>query len=56
MTYEHVTALPFLLDSTHLSPEEIAERDANPTLWASKRYGQPEHIFQAAGECALHDP
>ena len=50
MAYKHVATLPFLLDSAHLTPEEKTERDANPGRWASKRYGQPEHIFRAAGE------
>ncbi|KAF2621122.1 hypothetical protein BU25DRAFT_483985 [Macroventuria anomochaeta] len=50
MTYNHVATLPFLLDATHLTPEEVAERDANPALWAARRYGQPEHIFKAAAE------
>ncbi|KAF2997636.1 hypothetical protein E8E13_004818 [Curvularia kusanoi] len=48
MTYEHVTSLPFLLDSSHLTPEEVAERDKNPALFAARRYGQPEHIFRTA--------
>ena len=53
MSYEHIAILPFLLDSSHLTPEEVTERDANPTLWAARRYGQPEHIFRAAGRYAF---
>lgn len=49
MTYEHVTMIPFMLDASHLTQEEAAERAANPSLWAARRYGMPEHIFQAAG-------
>ena len=49
MPYDHVTSLPFLLDSSYLTPEEIAEREANPALFAARRYGQPEHIFRTAG-------
>ncbi len=54
MKYEHVTNLPFLLDSSYLTSEEIAERDANPALFASKRYGQPEHLFRTAGKHSRH--
>lgn len=50
MTFDHVTCLPFLLDSSYLTPEEIAEREANPALFAARRYGQPEHIFRTAGK------
>lgn len=53
MPYDHVTSLPFLLDSSYLTPEEIVEREANPALFAARRYGQPEHIFRTAGECRL---
>ncbi|KAF1923090.1 uncharacterized protein M421DRAFT_96378 [Didymella exigua CBS 183.55] len=50
MTYEHVARVAFLIDASHLTPEEVAERAANPALWAARRYGQPEHIFRAAAE------
>ncbi|KAH6644871.1 hypothetical protein C7974DRAFT_29361 [Boeremia exigua] len=50
MNYAHVTTLPFLLDSSHLTPEELAERNSNPALFAARRYGQPEHIFREAAE------
>ncbi|OSS50851.1 hypothetical protein B5807_04556 [Epicoccum nigrum] len=50
MPYDHVTSLPFLLDSSYLTPEEIVEREANPALFAARRYGQPEHIFRTAAE------
>jgi hypothetical protein len=50
MPYDHVTSLPFLLDSSYLTPEEIAEREENPALFAARRYGQPEHIFRTAGK------
>lgn len=52
MTYEHVAILPFLIDDVHLSPADVAERAENPIAWASRRYGQPEHVFRAAGECS----
>lgn len=55
MAYEHVTSLPFLLDSSHLTPDEIAERDENPALFAAKRYGQPEYIFRTAGQFESRD-
>ncbi|KAJ8118298.1 hypothetical protein OPT61_g685 [Boeremia exigua] len=50
MTYEHIAMIPFLLDDLHLTPEEVAERDANPAQWAAQRYALPEHIFKAAAE------
>jgi hypothetical protein len=50
MAYDNIAILPFLLDASHLTQEELAERSKNPALWASKRYGQPEHIFEAAGK------
>lgn len=49
MTYEHLAMIPFMIDASHLTPEEAAERAANPALWAARRYRMPEHIFQAAG-------
>lgn len=53
MTYKHVAMIPFMIDASHLTPEEAAERAANPALWAARRYGMPEHIFQVAGKCLL---
>ena len=50
MPYEHVAMIPFMIDASHLTPEEAAERAANPAQWAAQRYGMPEHIFQAAGQ------
>lgn len=52
MSYEHVTSLPFLIASSQLTPEEAAERDADPAQWAARRYGQPVRFFRAAGEFA----
>ena len=43
-----------MIDASHLTPEEAAERAANPAQWAAQRYGMPEHIFQAAGQLSLY--
>jgi hypothetical protein len=53
MSYDHVAMIPFMLDASHLTAEEAAERATNPALWAARRYGQPEAIFRAAGEYFL---
>jgi hypothetical protein len=46
---DHVTMLPFLLDDSHLTPEDIAERNKHPAQWAARRYAAPEDRFRKAG-------
>lgn len=53
MPYEHVAMIPFMIEASQLTAEEAAERAANPARWAARRYGMPEHIFQAAGQFRL---
>lgn len=45
--------IPFMIEASQLTAEEAAERAANPARWAARRYGMPEHIFQAAGQFRL---
>jgi hypothetical protein len=42
--------IPFMIEASQLTEEEAAEQAANPARWAARRYGMPEHIFQAAGQ------
>lgn len=46
---DHVTMLPFLLRDSHLTPEDIAERNKHPAQWAARRYAAPEDGFEKAG-------
>ena len=34
--YEHVAMIPFLIDASHLTFEEAAERTMNPASWAAR--------------------
>ena len=36
MMYEHVAMIPFLIDASHLTFEEAAERTMNPASWAAR--------------------
>jgi hypothetical protein len=50
---DHVTMLPFLLRDSHLTPEDIAERNKHPVQWAARRYAAPEDGFDKAGSLSL---